>query len=142
MVFLYKLAVAQQNKFSNAIKKACAEKIISYTVKNQLNVKSLHVYLYTLMKGLVMLEFNEDIKTIEDVRKYFSYLVEEIRLNFHPDTDFSEYVSCETGRRTFTDKEASYHNSLMDICFSICEESGVDIYEIGLEVLKGGMNVG
>ena len=92
------------------------------------------------MKGLAMAEFNEEIKTKDDVVKYFSYLVEEQHLNFHPDTDFSEYVLCETGESTFNDEEIRYHNSLMDACFSVCEKAGVDIYEIGLQILKGHRN--
>ena len=53
------------------------------------------------------------------------------------DTEFSEYASCETGESTFNDEEIRYHNSLMDACFSVCEKAGVDIYEIGLKIMKG-----
>ncbi len=88
------------------------------------------------MKGLVMSEFNGKIETTDDVVKYFAYLVKELHLNFHPDTEFSEYVSCETGENTFNDKEINYHNSLMNNCFSVCEKAGVDIYDIGLKIMK------
>lgn len=87
-----------------------------------------------------MSEFSGKIETKDDVVKYFSYLVEELHLNFHPDTEFSEYVSSETGESTFSNGEICYHNSLMDTCFSVCEKAGVDIYEIGLQVLKGTKN--
>jgi hypothetical protein len=89
------------------------------------------------MKGIVMSKFKGQIETTDDVVKYFIYLIEELHLNFHPDTDFSEYISFDTGVQTFNDKEIHYHNSLMDRCFSVCEESGVDIYDIGMKVLKG-----
>ena len=84
--------------------------------------------------------FSIEIKTIEDVKRYFCYLVEELHLNFHPDTEFSEYVSSETVESTFSKGEICYHNSLMGTCFSVCEKAGVDIYEIGLQVLKGTKN--
>jgi hypothetical protein len=80
--------------------------------------------------------FNKKIKTAKDVRQYFSYLVNIRKLNFHPDTDFSEYVSTETGKPTFTDEEVRRFNDLMEDSFKVCELEGIDIYEIGLQVLK------
>jgi hypothetical protein len=92
------------------------------------------------MKGFAM--FNKEIKTVKDVRQYFSFMVNERKVNFHPDTDFSEYVSCETGKSTFTDEEIDQFNSLMGASFEVCELAEADIYEIGLEMLKGTMNAG
>ena len=84
-----------------------------------------------------MLKYNKKIKNIDDVVDYFTYLIKELDLNLHPDTDFSEYVSYETGENTFNQEEVCYLNSLMDDCFSICEEAGVDVYEVGLKIMKG-----
>jgi len=80
--------------------------------------------------------YDKAIKTVADVRKFFRYLVDICSVNFHPDTDFSEYISCDTGSKTFTDDEAAHYNSLMAACFLVCEEAEVDIYEIGLKALK------
>ena len=82
--------------------------------------------------------YNKEIKTVKDVKQYFSYLVNKRKLNFHPDTDFSEYVSCKTGKSTFKDEEISHFNDLMENSFRICALEKVDIYEIGLKILKGG----
>jgi hypothetical protein len=84
--------------------------------------------------------YNKAIKTVEDVRVFFKYLVNIRSVNFHPDTDFSEYVSCDMGRKTFTDDEVAQYNTLMEACFRVCEEAGADIYEIGLEAFKRGKN--
>jgi hypothetical protein len=83
--------------------------------------------------------YNRAIHTVKDVEKFFRYLVDVRRVNFHPDTDFAEYVSSDTGSKTFTDREVNYYNSLMNACFEICTQAGVDIYEIGLKVLKGAL---
>ena len=84
--------------------------------------------------------FNNEIRNVEDVGQYFSYLVNEMKLNLHPDTDFSEYVSYETGQNTFTEEQICHFNNLMTTCFEVCEFAKADIYEIGLEVMKGNMN--
>ena len=84
--------------------------------------------------------FNNEIRNVEDVIQYFSYLVNEMKLNLHPDTDFSEYVSFETGQNTFTDEQISHFNNLMKNCFKACEFAEADIYEICMGVMKGNMN--
>ena len=35
------------------------------------------------------------IKTVEGVKAFFHHLVYERKVNFHPDDDFADYVSCE-----------------------------------------------
>ena len=42
------------------------------------------------------------IKTVEDVNKFFDYLLEERRVNFHPDTPFEDYINVETREPSFT----------------------------------------
>ena len=84
--------------------------------------------------------FSRDIKTVEDIEIFFSYLVHVLDLNFHPDTDFSDYVSSEDGSTTFSEAETSNLNTIMQACFEICERHKVDIHEIGLEILKESIN--
>ena len=60
-------------------------------------------------------------------------------MNFHPDDRFEDYVSCEDGSQTFTQEECVVYYHLMDECFEVCEENGVDIYAIGLELMQDAL---
>ena len=80
------------------------------------------------------------INTVKDVETFFHHIVFERKVNFHPDDMFEDYVSCEGGINTFTVEECAIYNRLMDESFSICEKSGVDIYEIGLNKLSSMSN--
>lgn len=80
------------------------------------------------------------INTVKDVETFFHHIVFERKVNFHPDDMFEDYVSCEGGINTFTVEECVIYNRLMDDSFSICEKSGVDIYEIGLKELSSMIN--
>ena len=80
------------------------------------------------------------INTVKDVETLFHHIVFERKVNFHPDDMFEDYVSCEGGINTFTVEECAIYNRLMDESFSICEKSGVDIYEIGLNELSSMIN--
>ena len=80
------------------------------------------------------------INTVKDVEAFFHNIVFERKVNFHPDDMFEDYVSCEGGLNTFTVEECAIYNRLMDESFSICEKSGVDIYEIGLNELSSMIN--
>jgi len=81
--------------------------------------------------------FTGSIKTVDDVRAFFSHLVTVDRLNFHPDGDFTAYVSVETGNPSFTEQQAAHYNTLMDTAFTVCETERDDIYALGMEQLKG-----
>ena len=83
---------------------------------------------------------NSHIMTVKDVEAFFHHIVFERKVNFHPDDMFEDYVSCEGGINTFTVEECAIYNRLMDESFSICEKSGVDIYEIGLNELSSMIN--
>ena len=72
---------------------------------------------------------------------FFDYLLLERKVNFHPDTDFSDYVSLETGQQTFTKEEVAIFNRLMDEAFEICKKNNVDIYEIGINKLWTLLNI-
>lgn len=76
---------------------------------------------------------NLKINTIEDVRTFFGEIINE-RVNIHPDDDFKSIINIKTGSSTFTEEEAELHNKLMDKCFEVCEQSGVDIYNLAMEV--------
>ena len=75
------------------------------------------------------------ISSVEDVTQFFHFLVEEEKVNFHPDDDFAEYVDDETQEPIFNNSEVKLYNRLMDECFAVCAESNHSVYDLGLEVL-------
>ena len=79
------------------------------------------------------------ITTIDDVKGFFSHLVSECQIAFHPDDRFEDYVSIEDGHNTFSQEECDIYNRLMDDCFDVCEKNGADIYALGLEIMRKAM---
>jgi hypothetical protein len=71
----------------------------------------------------------QKINTLEEVKAFARYLVEGLKLNFHPDDDFSCYEVAGMNR-SLTTQEVETGNRLMDECFAVCEKSGVDVYEV------------
>lgn len=78
------------------------------------------------------------IKSIEDVKTFFNYLVNERRVNFHPDNSFEEYVDLATGKKTFSDEECKLFDDLMREAFNICTSNGDEdlIYDLGTDILN------
>jgi hypothetical protein len=68
------------------------------------------------------------IESLEDVKRFAMFLIDDLHLNFHPDDDFSFYVGKESWNLNTT--EAAQGNKLMDQCFEVCEKEHTDIYEI------------
>ena len=85
-----------------------------------------------------MMRMNEKthITSVADVKAFFHHLVDERKLNFHPDDDFADYISLDDQTPTFTDDEVILYNRLMEESFDVCEAAGVDIYELGLQELE------
>ena len=83
-----------------------------------------------------------EINTIEDVKLFAYQLVNEENLSFHPDNDFGDYINTDTKAATYNTEQASHLNMLMDKCFVVCEQSGIDIYEIMGEPLFQRMRIG
>lgn len=71
------------------------------------------------------------IKSRKDVREFFSYLINELKIDIHPDDNFNEYVNIKTGVAMFTSDEVLKLNCLMDKCFVVV---GDDVYKICGEV--------
>ena len=82
-----------------------------------------------------MAKYTQDshITTAEEVRNFFDHIVNELDINFHPDDDFKDYVSYETGEMTMDDEQAELYNRLMDEAFKVCDDN--QVYEIGSELL-------
>ena len=81
------------------------------------------------------------IKSVEDVKAFFHHLVDERKVNFHPDDDFADYVSYEEKTPTFTKEEVEVYNRLMEESFNVCNNSNVDIYDIGFDELSQGLGL-
>ena len=76
------------------------------------------------------------ITSVADVKAFFHHLVDERKVNFHPDDDFADYISNNDKTPTLTDDEVILYNRLMEESFDACEAAGVDIYELSLQELE------
>ena len=76
----------------------------------------------------------EEIKTPQDVARFFIHLVFDRKINLHPDDSFYDYVDAD-GNPSFTDKQADQYEDDMNKSFDVCEENGVDIYKIASKVM-------
>lgn len=83
------------------------------------------------------MQYNKDshINNVDDVRKFFRYIVNERNVNFNPDDMFEDYMSAE-GTNAFTPEECEIYNRLVKESFEICEKENVDIYQIALDILN------
>ena len=77
-----------------------------------------------------MYDESYSIETIVDVQNLAKYLYNDRKVAFHPDDNFADYVSDETGKQTFSDEEIPIFIRLMDECFLVCERENRDIYEV------------
>ena len=75
------------------------------------------------------------IKTLDDVVNFANYLIRDKGISIHPDDNFNDYIDFKTGSNIFSESESEMYNTLMDDCFSICEENNVDIYQLMNDVL-------
>ena len=81
------------------------------------------------------MQYNKDshINNVDDVRKFFHYIVNERNVNFNPDDMFEDYMSAD-GTTAFTPEECEIYNRLVEEAFKICDKENVDIYEIALDI--------
>lgn len=81
---------------------------------------------------------NSHIESIEDVKTFFYYLVNDRKINFHPDNSFDEYVNTVTDKQTFSDEECRLFDRLMEECFNVCSKNGGEdlIYDLGTDILN------
>ena len=83
---------------------------------------------------------NDHINSIREVEVFFDYLLLELKVNFHPDDKFENYIDIKTNDPSFTATECILFNRLMDESFALCEKEGADIYEIGTDKLFALLN--
>jgi hypothetical protein len=73
------------------------------------------------------------LTTLEDVRTWIeTEILPTLGLGFHADTPFEDYID-RNGEQTYSAIDSERLNALMDIAIEICEEAGLDIYEVSME---------
>lgn len=73
------------------------------------------------------------IESKADVVAFFIYLQQELNLNFHPDTPFTDYIDLSSEEATFTEEQAGQLNCILEDCFEWCGTNGLDIYEVAMQ---------
>ena len=81
------------------------------------------------------------INSVKDVEVFFHHLVDERKVNFHPDDDFANYICLADKTPSFSVEEVTVYNRLMDESFDVCDKADVDIYDIGFNELTKDMNM-
>ena len=81
------------------------------------------------------------IQTIDDVKSFAKQIISE-GVSFHPDDDFNEYVNLADNKLCYSKQDADLRNELMSECFEACNNEGIDIYDVMLEVtlIETGMD--
>lgn len=81
------------------------------------------------------------IECLNDVKAFFHHVVFERKVNFHPDNNFADYINKDTHKPLFSQSEVSVYNRLLGEAFSVCQDNGTDIYELGCDELFSALNV-
>ena len=92
------------------------------------------VTLDSIHKALDLAPSGYDGETVDDVREWFTALVVDCRIAFHPDDDLGEVVDVRTGKPLFLRSESQRLSEGLDDAFEICDRNGVDIYQLTLDV--------
>jgi hypothetical protein len=74
------------------------------------------------------------ITTVEDVRTFFRYLLDDLSVSFHPEDTFHGFVNMETGEPSFTDAEADLLDERMDQARIACGD--LDVCAVACEVFE------
>ena len=86
-------------------------------------------------QDLIRFAATTEIDDIRKVSEFFDLLI-KAKVNFHPDDDFGDYINFITCEKSFTDEEAKSLNKAMAKCFEVCEQTGTDIYKIGIDTFR------
>lgn len=78
----------------------------------------------------------QTINTEKDLRSMLTEVIDYLGWAFHPDNQMTDYVRRDTGEPSYILKEAKRLDSLMDEAFDFCEQHGLDIYELSMEISK------
>lgn len=75
---------------------------------------------------------SHELKTVEDVKTWFTRLMQEENLIFHPDTPFCDYTK-NYRQPVYSPAMATALDTAMDVAFTVCESAGVDIYKLAFD---------
>lgn len=75
-----------------------------------------------------------NVRTLEDVKKFFSFIYQKFKVRVHPEDDFGEYINVETGATIFTKQQARFFNRVMNACINLCKRLGIEIYELAYDL--------
>ena len=78
----------------------------------------------------------QTIQNEKDLREMLTEVISYLGWAFHPDDPMTDYVRRDTGEPSFTQEEAQRLDHLMDEAFNFCNQQGLDIYELSLEICK------
>ena len=76
-----------------------------------------------------------EITTMNDVKTFIEQIAGEIE-NFHPLTDFTDYVYPDSYMRRYSDPDADIRNSLLDKCFNVCAKHTPDYFTFLLDLFQ------
>jgi hypothetical protein len=78
----------------------------------------------------------QSINTEKDLREMLTEVISYLGWAFHPDDPMTDYVRRDTGEPSYTSEEAEKLDALMDEAFEFCEQNGIDIYELSMDISK------
>ena len=78
----------------------------------------------------------QTINTENDLRSMLTEVIGYIGWAFHPDDSMTNYFYRDTGEPSYNLEGAQRLDLLMDEAFDFCEQHGVDIYELSMEISK------
>jgi hypothetical protein len=76
------------------------------------------------------------IKTEKDLREMLTEVIGYLGWAFHPDDPMTDYIRRDTGEPSYTSEEAQRLDCLMDEAFEFCNQQGLDIYELSMNISK------
>lgn len=78
----------------------------------------------------------QTIKTENDLRALLTEVISYLGWAFHPDDSMTDYVRRDTGELSHSPEEAQRLDYQMDKAFDFCEQQGIDIYELSMDISK------
>ena len=74
----------------------------------------------------------QEITEIDHVHRFINSCFHRLKVNFHPDTSFEDYINSKV-KSSFSIDEQKILNQRLDECFDVCSRDKKDIYAIALQ---------
>lgn len=74
---------------------------------------------------------NITINTMQDVAEFINGIY-GLGINFHPDSNFADYIQLDSHEQAFTDEACQVYDTALMKCFEVCGWHGVSIYGLCL----------